>query len=96
MKPGPTKLLKIAGIRIPPIGFYDVPDPKPFAPFCRPRRCLFSCYENWANGESLCISEGTCSCRGGGYWIGGVEFATRDDFAKSLNQMVGLLFDVKV
>jgi hypothetical protein len=54
-------------------GFYDVPDLKPFEPFCTPKRCRFSCYENWAKGESICISEGNCSCRGGSYWIGGVE-----------------------
>lgn len=89
MKPGPTRLLEIAGIRILPIEFYDVPDPEPFEPFCTPKRCIFACFDNWANGESLCISEGSCSCRGGGYWIGGVEFATRDDFEKGLNEREG-------
>jgi hypothetical protein len=79
----------MAGIETPLVGFYDVPDPKPFEPFCTPKRCIFSCYENWAQGESICISEGSCSCRGGGYWIGGVEFATRDDFAKGLNEREG-------
>ena len=29
MKPDPKKLLEIAGIKIPLIGFYDVPDLKP-------------------------------------------------------------------
>lgn len=89
MRPDPTNLLEIAGIRTPLVGFYDVPDPKPFEPFCTPRRCIFACYENWAEGESICISEGNCSCRGGGYWIGGAEFATRDDFAKGLNEREG-------
>jgi len=89
MKPDPTKLLEIAGIKFPLIGFYDVPDPKPFEPFCTPKRCIFSCYENWAKSESICISKGSCSCRGGGYWIGGVEFTTRDDFAKGLNEREG-------
>jgi hypothetical protein len=89
MKPDPTKLLEIADIKFPLIGFYDVPDPKPFEPFCTPKRCIFSCYENWAKGESICISEGKCSCRGGGYWIGGVEFTTRDNFAKGLNEREG-------
>jgi hypothetical protein len=57
MKPDPKNLLEIAGIKIPLIGFYDVADPKPFEPFARPKRCFFSCYENWLKGESICISE---------------------------------------
>jgi hypothetical protein len=89
MKPDPTKLLEVAGIDTPLIGFYEVPDPKPFEPFCTPKRCIFSCYKRWAKGESVCISEGNCSCRGGGYWIGGVEFGTRDDFARGLNEREG-------
>jgi hypothetical protein len=89
MRPDPTNLLAIAGIKNPLVGFYDVPDPKPFEPFCRPKRCLFSCYENWLEGGSVCISEGNFSCRGGGYWVGGVEFTSRDEFAESLNEREG-------
>jgi hypothetical protein len=89
MKPDPTNLLGMAGIKTPIVGFDDVPDPKPFEPFCAPKRCLFSCYEHWAKGESICLSEGNCSCRGGSYWIGDVEFATRDRFAKNLNEIEG-------
>jgi hypothetical protein len=33
MKPDPTNLLEIAGIETLLIGFYDVPDLKPFEPF---------------------------------------------------------------
>ena len=29
------------------------------------------------------------SCRGGGYWIGGVKFTTRENFAKGLNEREG-------
>ena len=89
MKLDPTKLLKIAGIKIPLIGFYDVTDPKPFEPLAKPKRCYFSSYENWLQGDSICISTSESSCRGGGYWVGGVEFTTREDFAKVLNQREG-------
>lgn len=89
MKPDPTKLLAIAGIKNPLVGFYDVPDPKPFEPFARPKRCFFSCYENWLKGESICISENDSGCRGSGYWVGGVEFTTRDNFAKFLTEKEG-------
>ena len=100
IRPDPTNLLELAGIKTPLIGFYDVPDPKPFEPFAKPKRCFFSAYENWLKGESICISEGTSSCQGGGYWVGGVvpswavksagtDCAPRDNFAKSLNQREG-------
>ena len=89
MKPDPTKLLEIAGIKTPLIGFYDVSDSKPFEPFAKPKQCFFSSYENWLKGESICISEGESKCRGGGYWVGGVEFTTRENFAKVLNQREG-------
>jgi len=89
MRPDPTNLLEIAGIKTPLIGFYDVPDPKPFEPFAKPKRCFFSCYENWLRGESICISVDDSLCRGGGYWVGGVEFATRDNFAKGLTEREG-------
>jgi len=100
MKPDPTELLEMAGIKNPLIGFYDVPDPKPFEPLCKPKRCFFSAYENWLKGESVCISEGTASCQGGGYWVGGVmpswvvksagpDSVPRDIFANGLNQREG-------
>jgi hypothetical protein len=89
MKPDPSNLLEMAGIETPLIGFYDVPDPKPFEPFARPKRCFFSCYQNWLRGESICLSAQDSSCRGGGYWIGGVEFTSRDDLATVLTQREG-------
>jgi hypothetical protein len=89
VKSDPANLLEIAGIKTPLIGFYDVPDARPFEPFARPRRCLFSCYQNWLAGESICISKNDCSCRGGGYWVGGVEFTSRDSLAHTLTQKEG-------
>ena len=89
MIPDPSNLLEIAGIKSPLIGFYDVSDPKPFEPFTEPTRCFFSCYEDWLKGKSTCISEDNAKCRGGGYWIGGVEFTSRENFADNLNQKEG-------
>lgn len=100
MKPDPTKLLEITGIKTPLIGFYDVSEPKTFEPFAKPGQCIFSCYKNWLEGESVIISEGNCSCQGGGYWIGGVvpgwvvksagsDSTQLDIFAKGLNQREG-------
>jgi hypothetical protein len=96
MTPDPTSLLQIAGITTPPIGFYDLPDPSPFEPLARPQRCLFSCYENWLRGESICLSENEFTCRGGGYWVCGVEFTSRDQLAKTLTEREGFKSSVEL
>ena len=49
----------------------------------------FSCYQNWLQGESIRISEKDTSCRGGGYWVGGVEFTSRENLANTLTQREG-------
>ena len=100
MQPDPTKLVEIAGLKNPLIGFYDVSDPKPFEPFAKPKRCYFSSYENLLKGESICISINESSCQGGGYWVGGVtpgwvvksagpDSDSREIFASGLNQREG-------
>ena len=100
MQPNPSKLLQQSAITIPIIGFYDVPDPKPFEPFTRPKRCFFGAFENWLHGESICISLEDSSCMGGGYWVGGVMpawavktagngISPRKRFASGLNQREG-------
>jgi hypothetical protein len=100
MNPDPSNLLEIAGINSPLIGFYDVFDIKPFEPYAKPDRCIFSSYKDWLNGESILISEGNCSCQGGGYWVGGVmpgwvqkqmepDSRPLHTFAKGLNQREG-------
>ena len=96
MQPDPTKLVEIAGIKTPLIGFYDAPDLEPFEPFTKPTRCFFSSYANWLQGYSISISVGTSSCKGGGYWVGGVmpdwaakssgpDLSPRASFAQGLN-----------
>ena len=100
MEPDPTILIETAGIKTPLIGFYDVSDTKPFEPFTKPKRCFFSSYEQWFEGESICISKNESSCQGGGYWVGGVtpgwvvksagtDSTPREIFAKGLNQREG-------
>lgn len=90
MPPDPTNLLEIAGISTALVGFYDVPDFMPFQPFTELKRCIFSAYNNWQRGESVCISRHECSCRGGGYWIGGREFVSREKFTSFLSEREGL------
>jgi hypothetical protein len=89
MVPNPQELLDIAEITTPLIGFYDVPELSPFEPFSTPKRCFFSCYNDWQQGYSTRVTMGESSCRGGGYWVGGIEFAAREEFAHRLNTREG-------
>ena len=88
--PNPTELLRIAGIATPLIGFYDVPDPGPFAPFASPQHCIFSAYPAWQKGESVLITKEAFSCGGAGYWLCGVETRHRDQFVDFLFAKEGL------
>ncbi|MFC2111417.1 DUF169 domain-containing protein [Bacteroidota bacterium] len=90
MRSNPTKLLQIAEIKNPLIGFYDVPDTKAFEPFAKTKRCFFSAYENWMKGEYVYMSEKHFTCRGGGYWIGGTEGRTREQMLEFLTEEEGL------
>ncbi len=92
LQPNPDKLVEIAGISMPLIGFYDAPDARFFEPFAKPKHCIFSCYENWLKGESVIISEENFSCMGAGYWLCGVESLPRDKFVRFLAEKEGLKY----
>jgi hypothetical protein len=93
MQPDPTKLLSIAGISNPLVGFYDTPDKKPFEPFADVNFCIFSCYQRWSQGESTCLSEQTVrsiGCPGAGYWNCNVATVPSEDVANYLAVQEGL------
>jgi hypothetical protein len=89
MNPDPTYLVSRADIKHPLIGFYDLPDPSPFEPFSKPGRCVFEAYQAWLGGKYTCLSNDEYTCRGGGYWIGGKEYTTREKLGTRLNQKEG-------
>ena len=90
MKPDPGRLLEIAGITTPLVGFYDTPVTEPFEPFAKTKHCVFSCYENWQKGESILVSEESFNCMGAGYWLCGVESRPREELVKFLAETEGL------
>lgn len=89
MMPDPEKLLEIAGIQRPLIGFYDVPDPSPFEPLATFEGCIFSAYENWLRGESIALSAETEFCRGGRYWVCGERHTSLEGLARRLTEHEG-------
>jgi len=93
MKPDPTNLLKSLGISNPIIGFYDTPEKGLFEPFTTAEQCIFSCYQDWMQGKSLCLSEqdvGAIECPGAGYWNCNVASVPREHVAHFLAVEEGL------
>jgi hypothetical protein len=94
MPPYPSKLIETARIEIPLIGFYDAPDPAPFAPVVEPKRgaqaCVFSFYKNWLKGETLRVTEDNFGCGGAGRSWCGVMTRSREEFIKFLADDEGL------
>jgi len=89
-------LLQISGITTPLVGFYDVPDAKPFEPFTAPKHCLFSTYPNWHEGESVLVSIEQFTCPGAGYWLCGIESTPRAKFVDFLANKEGLKSSIDI
>ena len=65
MQPDPATILEILSIGEPVIGFYDAPDPAPFAPLVEPasgRECVFASYSCWREGKTLHITREKHGC----------------------------------
>lgn len=94
MTPYPSELMRTAGIEIPLIGFYDAPDPAPFAPLVEPkagaRACVFAFYRNWLKGETLRVTKDNFGCGGAGRSWCGVEARSREEFIRFLVDEEGL------
>ena len=94
MQPDETYLIKTMGLEIPPIGFYDAPDTRPFEPLVEPkpgtRVCTFAFYRQWLRGKTLHLTQETFGCPGAGYWLCGVETRSRDELVAFLVDDEGL------
>lgn len=93
-QPDPARLLDIANIKIPLIGFYDAPDASKFVPLITSRlltrECVFSFYHQWLNGKTLLITRNNFGCGGAGYWLCNKTTRSREDFVKFLADDEGL------
>ena len=94
MQPDPTNLIEKIDLSTPIVGFYDSPDPSPFAPLVTPkagrRHCIFMFYNQWTKGETLHLTRENYGCGGAGRWLYGEETRTREEFVKFLVDEEGL------
>jgi hypothetical protein len=94
MQPDPGKLLHAIGLKTPPVGFYDAPDPAPFAPAMTPaadrRACIFAYSRRWFEGAYLHLTKENFGCGGAGRCLFGVMTRTRDEYIRFLADEEGL------
>jgi hypothetical protein len=91
-QPNPLILIQRIDLEIPLIGFYDAPDPRPFAPTVIPDsgECVFSFYKNWLRGETLHITKDHYGCGGAGRWMCGITTRPKKAFIEFLVDEEGL------
>ena len=91
-QPNPDILIQRIDLKIPLIGFYDAPDPKPFEPTVIPDHgeCVFSFYRNWLEGKTLHITKNHYGCGGAGRWMCGITTRPKEAFIKFLVDDEGL------
>jgi hypothetical protein len=94
MQPDPSNLIERTGLTTPLIGFYDAPDPAPFAPLATPGpgkpTCVFGFYRQWLKGKTLHITARNFGCGGAGHWLCNVSSRSREGFVRFLVDDEGL------
>ena len=90
MLPDLSPILERLSITEPLVGFYDAPDPGPFAPLVLPkgRQCVFRFRQEWKDGKTLDLTKEKHGC-GGMHLLGLVE-RPREDLVEFLCDEEGL------
>jgi len=90
MQPDLAPILEKLSITEPLIGFYDAPDPAPFAPLVVPngRQCVFKSLPDWREGNTLHLTKEKHGC--GGMHLLGLEERSRESLVEFLCDEEGL------
>jgi hypothetical protein len=90
MQPDLAPILEKLSITEPLIGFYDAPDPAPFAPLVVPkgRQCVFKSLSDWREGKTLHLTKERHGC--GGMHLLGLEERSRESLVEFLCDEEGL------
>ncbi len=91
-QPDPQRLIDQLNLKLPILGFYDAPDPAPFAPTIQPMKgaCFFTHYARWLKGETLHLTPTQFGCRGAGKWLCGSQAFAGENFINFLVKTEGL------
>lgn len=90
MQPDISPILERLSITEPLIGFYDAPDPAPFAPLIVPkgRQCVFKSLGDWREGKTLHLTKEKHGC--GGMHLLGLKERSREELVEFLCDEEGL------
>jgi hypothetical protein len=90
MQPDLAPILERLSIARPPVGFYDAPDPAPFAPLVVPkgRQCVFRSLPDWHEGRTLHLTKEKHGC--GGMHLLGLQERCRQELVDFLCGEEGL------
>jgi len=90
MQPDVSPILERLSIGGPLVGFYDAPDPAPFAPLVVPkgRQCVFKSLKDWRDGKTLHLTKEKHAC--GGMHLLNVQERSREEMVEFLCDEEGL------
>lgn len=90
MQPDISPIIEKLSITGPLVGFYDAPDPVPFAPLVVPkgRQCVFRSMADWKGGKTLHLTKDKHGC--GGMHLLGLKERSRQDLVEFLCDEEGL------
>lgn len=94
MATDPSRLLGRLDIRLPLIGFYDIPDTRGFDPVVAPEpgrhMCVFAFFGDWLQGRTLLITRDNFGCGGAGSALCSLTTRSREDYITFLVDTEGL------
>jgi hypothetical protein len=83
-QPDLSPILDRLSIREPVVGFYDAPDPIPFAPLVEPggSACVFAAFQSWGQGRTLHLTKDRHGC--GAPHLLGIDVRSREEMVDFL------------
>lgn len=94
MQPDPGFFLENAGITIPLVGFYDLPNIEGIEDYLEPkqgaRACFYAFFRQWEKGKYLHLTEDNPGCRGACAWLFENRGMSRNEYIEFLCDDEGL------
>jgi hypothetical protein len=88
--PSSTYFRDALGLEHTIVGLYDLPSVDGIEGVIERRGCLFACFENWQQGESVHLSRARPGCPGSARWLCGAQAMPDETFLRLLVETEGL------